>query len=245
MNTKKPVTAVITVLASAAVLTGLVLPSASADTEVTPSVSVTRSFKGVQSRDAKILAESTSVQVDANYGGIEALNVPKTKSQAEIEAEQAEQRQVEAAQRQVEAAQRQAAAAAQQAAASRSAARSAVSVAVSANGNKVVSTAMQYLGAPYVYGGTTPAGWDCSGFTSYVFAQLGINIGRTDAAQRAYGIAHGVRVTDPQPGDLMWKPGHVGIYLGGGKMIHAATPELGTLIGSSNWANFEYYRIVQ
>lgn len=226
---------------AALTLTAGIVPAATAVQDA-PIVSASRSFKGVQSRDAKLLKEAVSVNVDANYGGIESLNVPQTKSQAEKDAEAQAQRALEAAQ---------AARVAQQAAqaASRSAARQAASAAVelpaSASGSAVVSTAMQYLGAPYVFGGTTPAGWDCSGFTSYVFRQLGLEIGRTDSAQHAYALAHGVRVSNPQPGDLMWHPGHVGIYIGGGKMIHAATPSSGTLIESTSWSTFEYYRLIQ
>ncbi|WP_229714775.1 C40 family peptidase [Galliscardovia ingluviei] len=240
MKIKKPKTIVVTMLAALTLTAGIV-PAATAVQDA-PVVSASRSFKGVQSRDAKLLDEAVSVKVDANYGGIESLSVPQTKSQAEKDAEAQAQRALEAAQ---------AAQAAQQAAqaASRSAARQAASAAVelpaSASGSAVVSTAMQYLGAPYVFGGTTPAGWDCSGFTSYVFRQFGLEIGRTDAAQRAYGQSHGVRVSNPQPGDLMWMPGHVGIYIGGGKMIHAATPSSGTLIESTSWASFEYYRLIQ
>ena len=57
----------------------------------------------------------------------------------------------------------------------------------SAAGSSIVAIARQYVGAPYVYGGTSPSGWDCSGFTSYVFAQAGISIPRSSAAQRGAG----------------------------------------------------------
>src|SRR5690606_8647698 len=62
----------------------------------------------------------------------------------------------------------------------------------------VVSIAMRYLGVPYVWGGTTPAGFDCSGFTSYVFAQVGIDLPRTSASQRYAGTV--VSWAEAQPG---------------------------------------------
>ncbi|MDR7384827.1 C40 family peptidase [Promicromonospora iranensis] len=86
----------------------------------------------------------------------------------------------------------------------------------------VVSVAMRYIGVPYVWGGTTPAGFDCSGFTSYVFAQVGIDLPRTSSAQRYAGTA--VSWAEAQPGDLIWTPGHIAIYAGGGMQIEAPVP---------------------
>jgi cell wall-associated NlpC family hydrolase len=86
----------------------------------------------------------------------------------------------------------------------------------------VVSIAMRYLGVPYVWGGTTPAGFDCSGFTSYVFAQVGIDLPRTSSAQRYAGTV--VSWADAQPGDLVWSPGHIAIYAGDGMQIEAPVP---------------------
>jgi cell wall-associated NlpC family hydrolase len=86
----------------------------------------------------------------------------------------------------------------------------------------VVSVAMRYLGVPYVWGGTTPAGFDCSGFTSYVFAQVGIDLPRTSSSQRYAGTA--VSWADALPGDLIWTPGHIAIYAGDGMQIEAPVP---------------------
>ena len=89
-------------------------------------------------------------------------------------------------------------------------------------GASVVSIGMRYLGVPYVWGGTTPAGFDCSGFTSYVFAQIGIDLPRTSSGQRYAGPA--VSWSDAVPGDLIWTPGHIAIYAGNGMQIEAPVP---------------------
>ena len=96
-----------------------------------------------------------------------------------------------------------------------------------APGQTVVDEAKKYLGYRYVWGGTTPSGgFDCSGYTRYVYAQLGYSIYRTAAQQMANGTA----VTDLQAGDLVFfertyatsaAASHVGIYIGGGEFIHA------------------------
>lgn len=86
----------------------------------------------------------------------------------------------------------------------------------------VVSVAMRYLGVPYVWGGTTPAGFDCSGFTSYVYAQVGIDLPRTSSEQRYAGTV--VSWAEALPGDMIWTPGHIAIYAGDGMQIEAPVP---------------------
>lgn len=89
-------------------------------------------------------------------------------------------------------------------------------------GNAVLEIAARYVGTPYVWGGSSPAGFDCSGFTSYVFGQKGISLPRTSSAQRNMGTV--VARADAQPGDLVWWPGHVGIFVEGNTFIDAAGP---------------------
>ena len=98
----------------------------------------------------------------------------------------------------------------------------AVEQAVPAAANDIVSIARQYIGVPYVWAGSTPAGFDCSGFTSYVYAQVGIDLPRTSSEQRYAGTV--VSQAEAQPGDLIWSPGHIAIYVGNGMQIEAPVP---------------------
>lgn len=84
-------------------------------------------------------------------------------------------------------------------------------------GDAVIAIAIRYEGTPYRYGGTTPAGFDCSGFTSFVMAKLGYDLPRTSGAQRA--ATHRISRSQAVAGDLVFMPGHVGIYAGHGMMI--------------------------
>jgi cell wall-associated NlpC family hydrolase len=96
----------------------------------------------------------------------------------------------------------------------------------SAAASGLAAIAYTGIGHPYVWGGTTPNGWDCSGFTQWVYAQAGISIPRTNAW-------NAMRPTStPSPGDLVMQNGgaHVGIYVGNGMMISALNPGQGTLL---------------
>jgi len=89
-------------------------------------------------------------------------------------------------------------------------------------GSAVLQEAAKYVGTPYVYGGTTPAGFDCSGFVSYVYAQFGIDLPHSSAAY--WDIGTRVAVEDALPGDIIVSDGHVAIYAGDNLQIDAPRP---------------------
>ena len=115
-----------------------------------------------------------------------------------------------------------------------------VSESLNSSNASIVDFAKQYLGYPYVVAGKTPkSGFDCSGFTKYVYAEYGFSLGSTSASQKNAGTE--VTREDMKPGDLivfyneeMSKVGHVGIYIGNGDFVHAANPERGVVIDNIN-----------
>jgi peptidoglycan DL-endopeptidase CwlO len=100
--------------------------------------------------------------------------------------------------------------------------------------SQVVSIALQYLGVPYVWGGMSPSGFDCSGLTAYVYAQVGISLPHHAASQWNYGVP--VSAGSEQPGDLVFFSGlgHMGMYIGNGQFIHA--PHTGDVVKISSLA---------
>lgn len=107
--------------------------------------------------------------------------------------------------------------------------------------SSIVSLAMSLRGTPYRYGGTSRSGFDCSGFTQYVYREAGKRIPRTASGQAAAST----RVSSPRPGDLIfwgYPAYHTGIYIGNGKMIAARRP--GTVVGVQNlWGSHYFGRI--
>jgi cell wall-associated NlpC family hydrolase len=105
----------------------------------------------------------------------------------------------------------------------------------------VVAIALQYLGVPYVWGGSTPNGFDCSGFTSFVYAQVGVSLPHNAAAQFGYGVA--VSRDQLEPGDLVFFDGlgHVGIYIGNDEFVHAPhTGDVVKISAMSGWYDSNY-----
>ncbi len=110
----------------------------------------------------------------------------------------------------------------------------------SASGQAVINYAYQFLGTPYVWGGGTPSGFDCSGFTSYVYRNFGVSLPRVSRDQASAGRK--VAYADLQAGDLVFfgdgSISHVGIYIGGGNMIHSPRPGKSVEVSTMKYHKF-------
>jgi cell wall-associated NlpC family hydrolase len=181
---------------------------------------ITKAEKSLAEETAKLAAQqaqlaSAKQQIEGDIAALQARKASISKDiQRLIDAEQRRQEQIDAA-----------------AAASTTSGGGGGSVPIppaSTLGGQAAAIAMQYLGTPYVWGGASPAGFDCSGFTMYVWGQLGVGLPHNAAAQFSMGTA--VPMSDLQPGDLVffYGLGHVGIYVGNGAFIHA--PHTGDVV---------------
>lgn len=231
MNIAKRFTSIFAVVAVSALL-GAAVPAASAGGAMADTtVTATRSFPKTTAAKRDFLAEHTSTDVESNadWGGIESLDVPQTESQAEKDQKAQEQAEAEA---QAQAAQAQAQAESQ--AASRSSDRASISVPTapaSVTGQALADYALQFQGYPYVAGGNTPSGWDCSGFVQWVFAQFGVSLPHYSGAQMSVGTAVG-SIAEAAPGDIIVNTQHAAIYIGNGMVINALNPAQGTQVTS-------------
>ena len=154
----------------------------------------------------------------------------------EAAAEQARQEELERQRREEEERQRQAMLAA------------ASTPVVTGDPSSVAGYAASFVGlVPYVWGGTTPAGWDCSGFTQYVFAQFGVSLPHYSGSQANCGM-YVDSLANAQPGDLLANGTHAAIYIGGGMVVNALNPYQGTQIcsvsGAFGGAGYSIRRIV-
>lgn len=218
MNIAKRFTSIFAVVAVSALL-GAAVPAASAGGAMADTmVTATRSFPKTTAAKRDFLAEHTSTDVESNadWGGIESLDVPQTESQAEKDQKAQEQAEAEAQ------------------AASRSSDRASISVPTapaSATGQALADYALQFQGYPYVAGGNTPSGWDCSGFVQWVFAQFGVSLPHYSGAQMSVGTAVG-SIAEAAPGDIIVNTQHAAIYIGNGMVINALNPAQGTQVTS-------------
>lgn len=104
-------------------------------------------------------------------------------------------------------------------------------------GSSVANYALQFVGNPYVYGGTSLTnGTDCSGFTMGVYRNFGVSLPHSSGAQRAVGYGVG-SLAEAQPGDLICYSGHVGLYIGGGQIVHASTAKTGIKVSNAGYRN--------
>lgn len=219
MNIAKRFTSIFAVVAVSASL-GAAVPAASAGSAMADTtVTATRSFPKTTAAKRDFLAEHTSTDVESNadWGGIESLDVPQTESQAEKDRKAQEQAEAEAQ------------------TASRSSERADISsvptAPASATGQALADYALQFQGYPYVSGGNTPSGWDCSGFVQWVFAQFGVSLPHYSGAQMSVGTAVG-SIAEAAPGDIIVNTQHAAIYIGNGMVINALNPAQGTQVTS-------------
>lgn len=216
MSVKTIISTSVAIIATGAMF-ACVAPFASADSAQTSAVVSSRSFPKASSVKKNLFAESTSTSVDENskWGGIETLDVPQTESQGEKEAAAAQS--------------------AAAAAASRSEQRASIpqvdlgKMTGTGTGAELASFSLKFQGYPYVAGGNTPAGWDCSGFVQYVFSQFGISLPRTSGAQATVGTPV-ASLADAKPGDILANGTHAAIYIGNGQVINAMNPVQGTAV---------------
>jgi peptidoglycan DL-endopeptidase CwlO len=200
-----------------------------ADTKADAVVTATRSFPKTTAAKQNFLAEHTSTDVegDTDWGGIENLDVPQTKSQAEKDQEAAEKQAQEEAEAQAQAQ-------TDTQSASRSSERTSISVPTApatATGQALADYALQFQGYPYVSGGNTPSGWDCSGFVQWIYAQFGVSLPHYSGSQMSVGTAVG-SISEAAPGDIIVNSQHAAIYIGNGMVINALNPSQGTQITS-------------
>lgn len=236
MNIAKRFTSIFAVVAVSASL-GAAVPAANAGSAMADTtVTATRSFPKTTAAKRDFLAEHTSTDVESNadWGGIESLDVPQTESQAEKDRKAQEQAEAEA-QAQAQAAQAQTQTQAESRTASRSSERADIisvpTAPASATGQALADYALQFQGYPYVAGGNTPSGWDCSGFVQWVFAQFGVSLPHYSGAQMSAGTAVG-SIAEAAPGDIIVNAQHAAIYIGNGMVINALNPAQGTQVTS-------------
>lgn len=119
-----------------------------------------------------------------------------------------------------------------------------MSIEAEGKARQIVDIALQYQGYKYTSGGKKPStGFDCSGFTQFVYGHIGISLSSSSSGQKNAGVR--VSRADAQPGDLIWTPGHVGIYLGNGKQIDAPRPGKTIQVRGIWQKNPTFLRVIQ
>ncbi|OYP45675.1 hypothetical protein CG709_03825, partial [Lachnotalea glycerini] len=185
--------------------------------------------------DSDVVGFVSSDYVDLRTDFVEAESIEEEK--ARLEKEEAERKAAEEAARAADEAAKKKAQAQSKSSSKSSSQTSGSTQAVSGSRQAIVSYALQFVGNPYVYGGTSLTnGTDCSGFTQSVFGDNGISISRTSRDQGAGGRE--VALSDIQPGDLLFYSNgssinHVALYIGNGQVVHASTEKTGIKISNA------------
>lgn len=110
-----------------------------------------------------------------------------------------------------------------------------------ATGQGLIDYGMQFLGVPYVWGASSPTAFDCSGFVSYVYASIGVSIPHQSSAIRNMEGVSVVSASEAQAGDIMWWPGHVGLYAGDGMVLESVP---GGVTYRAVWGSPTYLRVL-
>lgn len=157
-----------------------------------------------------------------------------------VQAESKEEEEARLAKEEAERRKAREAAAAKAAAGSSSSSNTTTTATVSGEGSEmgksVAEYALQFVGNPYVYGGTSLTnGADCSGFVMSVYANFGVSLPHSSAADRSQGSAVEGGLDNAQPGDLICYSGHVALYIGDGQIVHASTAKTGIIVSSASY----------
>ncbi len=202
----------------------------------------------IAAEDARKTAEELRLKAEEAANSAQAAQEAADAEQAAEEARAEAEKAVAEAEEMLKLAQEEAEKAEAKAAEAQAAAESATKTAEAANraagytaptggskGQQVADYALQFLGNPYVWGGTSLTnGADCSGFVLSVYAHFGVSLPHSDAGDRTQGTAVS-SLAEARPGDIVCYDGHVGIYIGNGQIVHASNPRSGIKIGQANY----------
>ena len=194
--------------------------------------------------EAQAQAEQAAAEAQAQAQAQAEQAAAEAQAQAQAQAEQAAaeaqaQAQAQAEQAAAEAQAQAAPAVSTEDGAAEATAVSAPAAAPQGVGSDAVAIGSNYLGTPYAWGGGAPGGFDCSGFVSYVYAQMGISLPHQSGDILNSGTV--ISASEARPGDILWWPGHVGIYAGNGQVLHS-TPGPGVSI-TNIWGSPTYLRV--